>query len=142
MGKRIIFLVCIIMAAAPVFAQGTEPDACLGAPPLRLVIGQEGRVTPGEPNRMRAEPSVDSVEIGQIPGGESFAVLDGPVCADGYAWWRVLYNSGGAGRSRDRAIPTGSSQSRRSCIQMRTSCSLPSAWLTAGYMWWTYAARI
>ncbi|MBN1963671.1 MAG: hypothetical protein JW910_03425, partial [Anaerolineae bacterium] len=28
---------------------------------------------------------------GSVPGGESFAVLDGPVCADGFNWWQVDY---------------------------------------------------
>jgi hypothetical protein len=30
--------------------------------------------------------------VGRIPGEDGFVVLEGPVCAEGYAWWRVDYN--------------------------------------------------
>ncbi|MBC8099097.1 MAG: SH3 domain-containing protein, partial [Armatimonadetes bacterium] len=31
-------------------------------------------------------------KIGEIPGEASFTVLEGPVCADGFNWWRVNYD--------------------------------------------------
>lgn len=59
----------------------------------RLMIGQEGRVMDSTPNRIRSEPALNGTYLGQIEGGDSFLVLDGPVCADGYAWWQVEYGS-------------------------------------------------
>ncbi len=64
---------------------------CPGAPPPRLAVGQQGRVTPGLPNRMRSEPSLSAAEVGSIPGEGVFTVVGGPVCADGYTWWQVSY---------------------------------------------------
>lgn len=66
---------------------------CPNVLPSRLVLGQMGQVTPGLPNVIRSQPSTASDRIGQIPAGGEFDVLDGPVCAQGYAWWRVLYNT-------------------------------------------------
>ncbi len=64
---------------------------CEGASPSRLIIGQLGRVTPGEANRVRTAPSTNAEIVGAIPGGAIFTVLDGPVCSEGYAWWFVEY---------------------------------------------------
>jgi hypothetical protein len=65
---------------------------CPGFMPSRLVVGGQGRVTPGEPNNVRDVPSAGGRLVGQIDGGESFDVLEGPECdPDGRAWWRVQY---------------------------------------------------
>ena len=68
--------------------------ACTGLMPPRLVVGQQGRVTPGEPNRMRSNPSTSGQVVGQIPGAGVFNVINGPVCdrAGGFVWWQVDYN--------------------------------------------------
>jgi hypothetical protein len=58
----------------------------------RLVIGQEGRVLPGESNNMREGPAANSELVGKIPGGETFMVLDGPACYGYLAWWQVDYH--------------------------------------------------
>lgn len=74
----------------PYTAQAICPP---GLPP-RLVVGAQGRVTPGPSNALRSQPSRDgriSAVIGSIPGGGVFTVLNGPACADGYAWWQVSY---------------------------------------------------
>lgn len=65
------------------------PVSCPGLLPSRLVIGEMGYLLPGDPNNVRSEPTRDAPKIGEIYGGNSFLVLDGPVCADGYAWWQV-----------------------------------------------------
>ncbi|MDQ7024109.1 MAG: SH3 domain-containing protein [Anaerolineae bacterium] len=58
----------------------------------RLHEGDSARVvSEGTSNRLRANPSTAAEQIGQIPAGEGFIVLEGPVCADGYAWYRVQY---------------------------------------------------
>jgi len=89
MFRRIIAL--IIVLGAPLVAHAQEAPNCPGALPSRLVIGGQARVTPGDSNNIRQRPSLDSARIGQIPAGGTFQVLEGPTCADGYAWWRVNY---------------------------------------------------
>lgn len=58
----------------------------------RLNINSFGQVTPGNPNRLRADPDTSSATIGSIPGGGVFYVLDGPVCADEILYWLVDYD--------------------------------------------------
>lgn len=59
----------------------------------RLTVGGSGRVLPGLPNNLRAEPTSTSQQIGQIPGGGVFSVLQGPRCGDkGILYWFVNYN--------------------------------------------------
>jgi uncharacterized protein YraI len=69
---------------------GTTID-CPGAPPPRLTVGRQARVTPGLPNKVRAAPSMAAAQVGAIPGEGVFSVLGGPQCADGYLWWQVDY---------------------------------------------------
>lgn len=83
-----IILLALLALAAPAAAQ----IACPGTLPSRLAAGQQGRVTPGAPNRVRDLPTTAGTRIGEIPGGAVFTVLEGPTCADGYAWWRVNYD--------------------------------------------------
>lgn len=66
-------------------------DNCVGLLPPRLQVGQQGRVTVGGvPNNVRETPDIGARRVGQIaPGGGAFAVLEGPLCADGYVWYRV-----------------------------------------------------
>ncbi len=66
--------------------------SCPGAPPIRLYVGGQGRVTPGVPNKLRNSPSLSGTEIGNIPGEGVFTVTGGPHCADGFTWWQVNYN--------------------------------------------------
>lgn len=63
--------------------------ACPGAPPLRLAVGGQGRITSGLPNRVRAEPALGATVVGQLDGDTVFTVLGGPVCADGFNWWSI-----------------------------------------------------
>jgi LysM repeat protein len=60
----------------------------------RLQAGKIGRVLPGTPNILRSQPGTgsSSPEIGQIPGGGLFRVIQGPQCVEGYNWWQVTYN--------------------------------------------------
>lgn len=76
-------------------AAPTQPEAtnCPDTQPSRMIVGRDGRVVEATvPNNMRTAPSADAELVGQIPGGSTFSVMDGPVCADGYAWWQVNYN--------------------------------------------------
>lgn len=71
-----------------------ENFTCAGAPLPRLSVGGWGWVTPGLPNSLRSLPSTasNSKKLGEIPGGYSFSVIGGPVCANSYVWWHVNYN--------------------------------------------------
>lgn len=86
-----LWLAVLMMPMASLVAQegGTT---CPGALPSRLAPGVQARVTPGDPNNVRAEPARSAASTGSIPGGAGFTVLDGPVCADGFTWWQVDYN--------------------------------------------------
>lgn len=65
---------------------------CPGFLPSRLVPGQNARVTPGDPNRIRNTPGGPNV-LGTMPGGSQFLVLAGPSCAsNGIAWWKIYWN--------------------------------------------------
>ncbi len=69
------------------------PFVCPNSPLPRLTSGILGRVTPGDPNTLRAQPAANSSAIAQIPGGQTFVVLNGPQCGpEGWSWWRVNYN--------------------------------------------------
>jgi hypothetical protein len=66
---------------------------CPGFMVSRLVIGERGRVTPGDPNNLRDQPATPGALVGRIPAGAEFDVLAGPECDPaGRAWWRVNYN--------------------------------------------------
>ncbi|MDL1899665.1 SH3 domain-containing protein [Anaerolineae bacterium CFX9] len=88
-SMRSFFLIVTVMALMgslfPALAQGD----CPGAPLPRLWVGGQGSVTPGSANNVRETPTTSGNLLGQLPGGTRFTVLEGPVCADGYNWWRV-----------------------------------------------------
>ena len=67
------------------------PSNCTGFIASRLQIGGNGIVLPGDPNNIREEATSSSPVIGVIPAGATFAVIEGPVCADDLAWWNVNY---------------------------------------------------
>ena len=57
----------------------------------RLVVDGQARVTQGLPNALRSLPGKgeESVVLGMLEAGSIVAVMEGPVCADGYFWWKV-----------------------------------------------------
>ena len=57
-----------------------------------MLIGLSGYVTLGPSNNLRAQPSLSASVVGQMPGGSTFSVLTGPVCADGLNWWQVNFS--------------------------------------------------
>lgn len=67
--------------------------SCPGVITPRLRVNGMARVTPGDPNNLRAQPSTSATRLGTIPGGSIFTVLEGPYCpGDGFVWWRVEFN--------------------------------------------------
>jgi len=79
------------------FIMPTPPPAptasCAGAPRERLVIGERGRVLPDDPRpvNVRRLPGTENRLVTTIPINALFQVLDGPVCADGFQWYKVHY---------------------------------------------------
>lgn len=67
------------------------PQPCPYYPQINL-IGYTGKVTPGLPNRLRAEPSLYGMFLRTIPAGDTFVYTGGPTCADGMYWWQVNYH--------------------------------------------------
>lgn len=84
----LLLVLLIFFGAATLFASPAQQSDC---PPTRLIVGGRGQVTPGSANRIRNAASTSGDQIGQIPAGGIFTVLEGPVCADGFNWWRVDY---------------------------------------------------
>ena len=73
-------------------ADTTTTTQCEGTQVSRLREGFYGRVTDnGFANNLRSEPSLTANLLAQIPPDETFAIITGPVCAEGYAWWEISY---------------------------------------------------
>jgi len=65
---------------------------CPDAPPSRVAEGFLTRVTytDGSSLAIRTEAGLSTGErIDYLPEGTRMTILDGPVCADGFAWWQV-----------------------------------------------------
>lgn len=84
-------LLCFLPALVVIADDPIPAEACVGGQTPRLTPGEHGRVTPGAPNNLRAAPGTRAALLTEIPGLGEFAVLTGPVCADGLNWWQVDY---------------------------------------------------
>ena len=75
-------------------------EACAGAPPTRLHVGDRARVAmfPYENQRIRNEPNSSSTILTLFQPGTMMKILEGPVCANGWVWWKVQgYSTGKIG---------------------------------------------
>jgi len=63
----------------------------------RLAVGKYAYVnlTPPLPNRVRGGAGKAYGVIGRIQPGQVVKVIDGPVCADGWAWWQIRSEDSG-----------------------------------------------
>jgi len=87
MFKKSMLCLLLLSLHLPLLAQSPCPNNL----PPRLTIGEQGRVLPGDANRLRQDPTLDAEQIIMIPGAGVFDVIAGPACADGYTWWQVDY---------------------------------------------------
>jgi hypothetical protein len=79
---------------------GDYSRACRGnLLPPRVRVGERAYVLtdPPLPNSLRSEPSLSSRKLGEIQPGETFEILDGPVCGDNMNWWEVSLSNGRTG---------------------------------------------
>lgn len=61
----------------------------------RLWIGAPARVTNrGDQLALRTGPSTSEGKITKIYSGQTFTVIGGPKCADGYTWWNIQGDMG------------------------------------------------
>ena len=76
-------------------------NECLDAPPIIVSAPSTARVTlensggNDQPVRIREAPGRGNAQIGQIPIGRSFQILEGPQCGDdgNLRWWKVRFES-------------------------------------------------
>jgi hypothetical protein len=83
--RRLIAALLLLTVALPAAAQ----DATCPPTPPRLTVGDSGRVMGGITVNVRQQPRLGDNHAGRMPPYSLFTVLEGPVCADGYRWWRV-----------------------------------------------------
>lgn len=71
----------------------TDPESCPGTLPSLLYVGVRGQVADDDARALnvRSQPNRNAALVGQIPPGQTFQVLAGPTCADGIAWFQVIY---------------------------------------------------
>ncbi len=92
-NKLPLMMMILAFLSGALYVPAAAQDAtCPGAPAPRLVIGRWANVTPGASNNLRDQPGKSGNILTQVSGGDSVLVLDGPTCADGFAWWKVSYN--------------------------------------------------
>ena len=67
---------------------------CPGALPSRLIPGGRGIVRDDDPSpvNVRSGPGTGFPRVGQIAIRSVFDVVEGPVCADSLAWYKIIYS--------------------------------------------------
>lgn len=92
LGLACLLCVFNIAVSAPTSVAAQEGYSCAKSLEPRLLVGGFGRVTSGNSNNVRDAVGTSGQLVGQIPGGDTFEVLDGPICAEGAYWWQVHYS--------------------------------------------------
>lgn len=96
-GVTVVPLSPVPSATTSTISPSTEPVlSCPDAPASRLILQERGRSTAARDDaiNLRNGPSTTYNVITRIETGELFFVLDGPSCAEGYAWFYVRYRRG------------------------------------------------
>lgn len=65
---------------------------CVGALATRLKPGMTARVNSANnnaPNILRAEPGIRAKRLASLRAGTTFKIVDGPICASSYWYWKV-----------------------------------------------------
>jgi hypothetical protein len=66
-------------------------EACEGDYQTHLKLFGKAYVNPVPPvpNRLRSEPNQISEILGEIKPGQGVSLIEGPVCTQGWVWWKV-----------------------------------------------------
>ncbi len=84
--------------ATPAPSPTPAPASCTTDLPSRLYPGARGRVTSSDTDTstvsVRRGPATSYERIGRVSPGQTFQVVSGPTCAEGMAWFEVLYGIG------------------------------------------------
>lgn len=65
---------------------------CVGAVSPKLILYERARVSfNGDRLRLRRGPSTSYEAIVNLQPGDTFLVVDGPSCAEGYSWYRIAF---------------------------------------------------
>lgn len=72
-------------------SSSSNTTSCNNSLPSRLQVGEYAYVATDPPlrQRVREKAKTSSSIVGLIPPGNPMKILDGPKCADGWAWWKV-----------------------------------------------------
>lgn len=79
-------------------------DACSNAPETRMAIGMRGRVTYRDNSALilRSSPEISKKTfIKNLAEGTRITVISGPVCSEGYIWWKIRTREGATGWSTE-----------------------------------------
>jgi len=92
--RTLVITLALILSLTAVAVSSTQAQAYCMSVSSRLYVGAQGRVTPGLPNVLRAEPvqGNGNAIFAYIPAGGFFYVVGGPACSSGITWWLVTYN--------------------------------------------------
>lgn len=86
-------------------ARPTLPPTDTPLPVARLGVGVQARVVNlgGAPLRARLGPGVNELATYGFPEGTLVTIMEGPIEADGYTWWR-LQDETGSGWSAEQSL--------------------------------------
>ncbi|GAB4571660.1 MAG: hypothetical protein Kow0077_08940 [Anaerolineae bacterium] len=95
---RNLLLACLlVLAGMPHRATAQEPACGSLAPRLTIDSGARVVVPAGQTLRLRSAPGSEAPVSFSLPRDALANVVDGPVCADGFRWWRLLTLQGRPG---------------------------------------------
>lgn len=89
----ILGIIGLVMAGSARAQSSNCPSDYAGFLAPRLEVGQRGIVIPGgSGNRLRFSPDARAEQIGTLPPGTEFDIVDGPQCdsAASIVWWKVV----------------------------------------------------
>ena len=79
-------------------------DSCFGIPETRMSVGMLGRVTYRNNVALilRSSPQIGkSTFTKNLAEGTRIRVIGGPICAEGYLWWKIRTREGAEGWSAE-----------------------------------------
>jgi hypothetical protein len=101
-------------------AGGASPTPTGAAEPF--AVG--GQISVRETVRVRSAASVASVVRGSQGVGVSGVILEGPLSAGGYRWWKINYDSGADGWSADAFLAPRASETKKAVSTRSTRITL------------------